>query len=101
MSPRTFTLLGANALFAAVSAGLFFAPGWETVLYPAYAAVFLWADLRKDEEMHIIFVFLATAAAFLLMTTVLALHVYDSTLRGGTDWIGLALSLTLGLATAW
>ncbi|MBI2362434.1 MAG: GGDEF domain-containing protein [Elusimicrobia bacterium] len=68
MSPRTLTLLGANALFAAVSAGLFFAPGWETVLYPAYAAVFLWADLRKDEEMHIIFVFLATAAAFLLMT---------------------------------
>lgn len=68
MSPRTLTLLGANALFAAVSAALFFAPGWETVLYPAYAAVFLWADMRKDEEMHIIFVFLATAAAFLLMT---------------------------------
>lgn len=68
MSDRTLTLLGANALFAAVSAGLLFVPGWETVIYPAYAAVFLWADMRKDEEMHIIFVFLATAAAFLVMT---------------------------------
>ena len=68
MSDRTLTLLGANALFAAVSAGLFFISGWETVIYPAYALIFLWADMRKDEEMHIIFVFLATAAAFLVMT---------------------------------
>lgn len=68
MSERSLTLLGANLLFAAVSAAIFFFPGWETVLYPAYALVFLWTDLRRDDEMHIIFIFLATAAAFLIMT---------------------------------
>ncbi|TPW21429.1 MAG: diguanylate cyclase [Elusimicrobia bacterium] len=67
MSSRALTLLGANTLFAAVSAALFFMPGWEIVLYPLYGLIFLWNDHRHDDEMHIIFVFLATAAAFLLM----------------------------------
>lgn len=67
MSDRALTLLGANGLFAAISAALFFLPGWEPVIYPLYGLIFLWNDHRHDEEMHIIFVFLATAAAFLLM----------------------------------
>ena len=68
MSERSLALLGANLIFAAVSAGLMLLPGWESVLYPAYGLIFLWTDLRRDEEIHIIFVFLATAAALLLMT---------------------------------
>ncbi|MDE2291334.1 MAG: GGDEF domain-containing protein [Elusimicrobia bacterium] len=68
MANRSLTLLGSMLLFAAVSAGLFLAPAWDLVVYPAYALVFIWNDLRGDEESHIIFVFLATAAAFLTMT---------------------------------
>ena len=64
---NALTLLGAVALFAAVSSALFFLPGWEVVLYPLYGLIFLWNDHRHDDEMYIIFVFLATAAAFLLM----------------------------------
>ncbi|TBR21863.1 GGDEF domain-containing protein [bacterium] len=67
MSDRALTLLGANALFAAVSAALFLTQGWEPVIFPLYGLIFLWNDHRHDDEMHIIFVFLATAAAFLLM----------------------------------
>lgn len=67
MSDRALTLLGANGLFAAVSFSLYFLPGWEPVIFPLYGLIFLWNDHRHDDEMHIIFVFLATAAAFLLM----------------------------------
>lgn len=67
MTDRSLTVLGANVLFAGVSTALFFFPGWEAVLYPLYGLIFLWNDHRHDDEMHIIFVFLATAAAFLLM----------------------------------
>ena len=68
MSARNLTLLGANLIFAGVSAALFFLPGWELVIYPAYTLIFFWADLRRDEEIHIIFVFLATIAGALVLT---------------------------------
>jgi len=70
MTQRNFTLYGSIAVFAAVSAALFFVPGWETVVFPAYALIFLWSDLRREEEFHIIFVFLATVACALAATRV-------------------------------
>lgn len=68
LSQRNVTLFGANLVFAAVSAGLFFYPAWRIVLYPAYAMIFLWVDIRRDEEIHVIFLFLASIAAAWLIT---------------------------------
>lgn len=70
MNPRNLTLYGSIALFVGVSAALALLPGWEIVVYPAYALIFLWSDLRREEEFHIIFVFLATVACALIVARV-------------------------------
>ena len=67
ISERNLTLAVSIALFAALSAALFLLPRWDIVLYPVFGLVFLWSDFRKEEETHVIFLFLATVAAFLLM----------------------------------
>ncbi|MFH1726222.1 MAG: sensor domain-containing diguanylate cyclase [Elusimicrobiota bacterium] len=92
---RNVALLGSNFIFAAVCAALFFYPGWELVLYPACGIIFLWNDFRREDEIHVIFVFLATAAALLLMT-----RATDPGVRVGLaiEVVGVwALSFGLGL----
>ncbi|MFA6030732.1 MAG: sensor domain-containing diguanylate cyclase [Elusimicrobiota bacterium] len=67
LSHRNLTLLGSNLLFFGVAAGLFLLPGWEVVLYPLFGLVFIWNDFRREEEVHVIFLFLSTVAAALCM----------------------------------
>lgn len=67
-SARNATLAGSVALYAAVSAALFLLPGWEMAVYPFYGLVFIWNDFRREEEMHVIFLYLVTIAAALAMT---------------------------------
>ena len=67
---RNLTLVGANLIFIGVSAALLFFPGWELALYPAFTLLFFLNDFRHESEMQIIFVFLATVAAFLAATRI-------------------------------
>jgi diguanylate cyclase (GGDEF)-like protein len=63
----SFTLAVSGTIFAVVAAALLLLPGHEVGIYPLFGLVFLWNDWRREEEAHILFVFFATLAAFLLM----------------------------------
>ncbi|MFA6092316.1 MAG: GGDEF domain-containing protein [Elusimicrobiota bacterium] len=76
LSYRNLTLLVANLLFFSISAALFFFPGWETIIYPLYGLVFIWTDYRREEEIHVIFLFLSAVSAALCMTRRLELSFY-------------------------
>jgi len=67
LSKRHLTLVGSNIIFLAGSAALLLFPGWELGLYPAYSLIFVLNDYSREEEVHVIFAFLCTIAAFLLM----------------------------------
>ena len=66
MAPRTLTLVGSDALFIALSLLLVRSPELAPALYPFYGLVFLWSDLRRENEVPIIFLFLVTAAGLFL-----------------------------------
>lgn len=87
LSRRTVTLFGSGLVFAAVSAALFILPGWEAVFFPAYGMIFLWNDMRGEEETHILFLFLMLVAAFL----------FSARLDGTAAYIGIGLEI-VGLA---
>ncbi|HAH08460.1 MAG TPA: hypothetical protein DCM05_18365 [Elusimicrobia bacterium] len=65
LSARNLTLVASILVFAAVSILLFLLPGWEPAVYPFFGLIFIWNDFRREEEVHIIFLFLVTVAAAL------------------------------------
>ena len=67
LARRNLTLLGSILFFAGVAAGLFLVPGYEVAFFPLFVLIFLWNDLRREEEAQIIFAFLVTAAAALML----------------------------------
>ncbi|MBI5244005.1 MAG: GGDEF domain-containing protein [Elusimicrobia bacterium] len=98
MNPRNATLAGSFILYAAISLALFVAPGWEVALYPFYGLIFIWNDFRREEEVHIIFLFLTTVAAALAMarTADASFHMALG-LEAGAQWL---LSFGLGFHRA-
>ncbi|MBI3547676.1 MAG: GGDEF domain-containing protein [Elusimicrobia bacterium] len=68
LSQRNVTLLGANLLFLGLAGALFLAPGWASALYPLLALVFYWMDVRRDEETHVIFLFLGVLGGLVLVS---------------------------------
>ena len=67
LARRNLTLLGSIVAYGAVSAALFLFPGRELAVFPFYIAIFLWNDLRREEEAQVIFAFLVLAAAALVL----------------------------------
>jgi diguanylate cyclase (GGDEF)-like protein len=70
---RTLTQVGSGFLFIALSLALIRAPAWGPVLFPAYALLFLWADYREEADLSVIFLFIVTAAGFVLVSKAPAL----------------------------
>ncbi|MFA6004411.1 MAG: diguanylate cyclase, partial [Elusimicrobiota bacterium] len=67
LAKRSVTLLGANLLFAAISALLLIRPELAVAVYPIYGALALWTDFRRESELPFIFTFLATLAGVLVI----------------------------------
>ena len=67
-SDRDITLFGSNAIFFAVAAALYLYPEWALIVFPAASLLYFWSDLRRDDELQVIFMFLCTAGALLLMS---------------------------------
>lgn len=67
LARRNLTLLGSILVYGAVSASLFLFPGRELALFPFYIGIFLWNDLRREEEAQIIFAFLVLAAGAVVL----------------------------------
>lgn len=65
-SGKNFTLAVSNLIFLGVGAALWFSPLWAIVIYPVFALIFYWTDFMLDDEMHVIFLFMTTAAALVL-----------------------------------
>ena len=63
---RVFNLLVAFGLFAAVSWLLLAHGRYFLWIFPAYGSVFLWFSWRPEKEVKFIFLFLATAAGFIM-----------------------------------
>jgi diguanylate cyclase (GGDEF)-like protein len=66
MDQRLVTWLGSDLIFGAVSLALLIHPSQGTAIYPAYGLLFLWSDFRKENESHVIFLFLVTMAGVVL-----------------------------------
>ncbi len=62
LSTRTWTLVGSDALFIALSLVLVLQPALAPYVFPFYGLLFFWSDLRRETELGILFIFLATAA---------------------------------------
>jgi diguanylate cyclase (GGDEF)-like protein len=69
-SRRNVTLIGSTLLFTTVSVALYALAGWEAVVFPAYGLIFPYNDWRREEETHVIFLFLVLIAAFLISTRI-------------------------------
>lgn len=67
LSSRSLTLLGAGALYLSIAVLLYFAYPWAIALYPLSTLIFLWVDFRRDEEIHVIFIFMVIVLAAMLM----------------------------------
>lgn len=59
---------GSAAVFFAVSFFLFIDPSSRTVLFPAFALVFLWTHYWKDPEVRVIVLFLVTLTGLYLLS---------------------------------
>lgn len=66
---RLATLLVSDVLFAALSLLFLFRPAWGPALFPAYGALFVWSDFRREKESHVIFLFLVSTAGLVLAVT--------------------------------
>lgn len=94
-SSRDITLFGSNALFLLLAAALYLYPEWSLILFPMSCLIYFWGDFRQDDELQIIFLFLCTAGAFLLMAQVKDFH---SRVALGAELAGVwIVSLGLGL----
>lgn len=93
-SARDITLFGSNALFFAIAAALYLYPEWALILFPAASLLYFWSDLRKDDELQVIFMFLCTAGALLLMSQMKDL---PSRVALGVELVGVWVA-SLGLS---
>ncbi|MBI4424676.1 MAG: GGDEF domain-containing protein [Elusimicrobia bacterium] len=67
LSYRDVTLFGSNAIFLACAGALYLYPDWAIVIFPLFSLIYFWSDFRRDAEIQVIFMFLATAVAIVLM----------------------------------
>ena len=67
LDPKTVTSLGSTLVFIAVSLALLRFQAQAALLFPLYGAIFVWSDLRRDAETQVLFAFLVTTAAALLI----------------------------------
>ncbi|MBI5201398.1 MAG: hypothetical protein HY925_07415, partial [Elusimicrobia bacterium] len=74
-SSRDVTLFGSCAIFLAIAAALYLYPEWALILFPLASLLFFWGDFRRDEELQIIFMFLCSAGALLLVSQLKDFHV--------------------------
>lgn len=63
MDQRFLTVAGASLIFATLSVALFLRLEWAILLLPLYGSLFVWAELRGESEMPVIFTFLVSAVA--------------------------------------
>ena len=74
-SSRDVTLFGSCAIFLGIAAVLHLYPEWALVAFPLASLLFFWGDFRRDEELQVIFMFLCTAGALLLVSQLKDFHV--------------------------
>ncbi|MFH2204202.1 MAG: GGDEF domain-containing protein [Elusimicrobiota bacterium] len=95
LNRRNVTFIVCCLIFAAVSAALYRLQGWEAVLFPAYGLIYLWNDLRNEEETHIIFLFLTFIAGFLVSTRLADVVVVAALVAEGVGIVLLCAGLSI------